>query len=121
MADPSREDMLCGLCGEQFARRIRDFIVDDCRAVLHVAMIRIRARRFKRMSRAVEQPPKIPPIGSVFFDAAFVPVIDGASHLRCAKTAGPVNVEQYLVPGFAAYLLFIKCVKVNRQFAPGIT
>jgi hypothetical protein len=42
------------LGGEQFARRVRDLVIYDCRTVLNVSVIRIRAGRLKRMSRAIE-------------------------------------------------------------------
>ena len=45
------------LCGEQFARRVGYLVIYDGRAVLNVAVIRIRARWLQCVRAGIEKPP----------------------------------------------------------------
>jgi hypothetical protein len=87
--------------------------------VLDVAVIRIRAGGLQCVRTGIEQPPQIPTIGGMLFHGTFVPIVNGAAHLRRAESATAVYTHQYFVARVAGYLLGVERVKINRQFATG--
>jgi hypothetical protein len=57
----------------------RDFIVNDCRAMLQVIMISVCTGRLQGHGGGIEQPPQIAPIGGMFLGTAIVPIGYGAA------------------------------------------